>query len=151
MTFTILPEGGNPSMPQSPPPQPSAAVRPYIAERSGSRAIGIAAGGFAVAGAVGGYAIARRAGLEPLMLAAFVWWVASAITLSLLVKRSTTTAAIVWLFLFMFVGLPVVGYAGARGMAERAIDVISEDFSELQQEFENELQDYEDGDDDLGG
>ena len=122
MTSTILP-----GAPQGPLP----AARPYVAHRPTVSPIVIAATALGVVGVVGGYATARYVDTELFTLVGLAWWLGSAITLALLVKRSPVTAAIVSLFLFLFVALPITGYAVARGLAQRVVAVIQEDFSDF--------------------
>lgn len=104
-----------------------------------SSAIGLAAGGLALVGAAGGYGVARYVGVEPLVLAGLAWWVVSAVVLSLLVRRSATNAAVVSLFLFLFVGLPVVAVATGQGLAHRVSDALSGTLEDLGSDLEGDF------------
>ena len=129
---TVLPEGWS-------APPPSAA--PYRPEPSTSVPLLVpVAVALAVVGAVGGYAVARYGGFDLLRFTGFVWWAGSATALTLLALKAPVRTAVVTLFLFLFVGVPVVGYAAVKGTAERAVAVLTDQFGDFEQEFEAELE-----------
>ena len=119
---TVLPEGWSQPPAGAVPYRPAAPARPLLVP---------VAAALVVVGVVGGYVVARYGGWDLLRFTAFLWWTGSAAALSLLALKAPARTAVVTLFLFLFVGVPVVGYAAVKGATERALAVFTDQFEEF--------------------